>query len=239
MIPRENLMFENQIQAAEKLIEILPVSDFKKDNYIIICSSLDSVILVDEIARKLKIGYEILFSEQIFAPNNPECAIACVSETQEIVIMDELVKSFGINLDYIYGQSNRKYEEKILKSVYKYRKGELLQDFENRNVILIDEGCESGMTALACIKSLTNLNAKTIIYATPLIPNSVAKNLGVLVDELFCVHNIADFVSVDFYYKEKIEPKVDIIMQILEESPYYLPLHKEVLEGEETNAVLS
>ena len=95
------------------------------------------------------------------------------------------------------------------------------------------------MTALACIKSLTNLNAKTIIYATPLIPNSVAKNLGVLVDELFCVHNIADFVSVDFYYKEKIEAKVDIIMQILEESPYYLPLHKEVLEGGETNAVLS
>ena len=237
MVARENLMFENQAEAAQKLIEILPVNDFKKDDYIIICSSLDAVGLVDIIARNLKIGYEILFSEQIYAPNNPECAIACVSETQEIVIIEELVKSFGINLDYIYGQSNRKYEEKILKNIYKYRKGELLQNFENRNVILIDEGCESGMTALACIKSLTNLNAKTIIYATPLIPNSVAKNLGVLVDEIFCVHNISNFVSVDFYYREKTQTKAETIVQILEESPYYLPLQKK--EGDKTNAVLS
>lgn len=239
MVARENLMFENEIQAAEKLIDILPVNDFKKDNYIIICSSLASVPLVDIIARNLKIDYELFFSEQIFAPNNHECTIACVSETQEIVIIEELVKSFGINLDYIYGQSNRKYEEKILKNVYKYRKGELLHDFENRNVILIDEGCESGITALTCIKSLTNLNAKTIIYATPLIPSSVAKNLGVLVDEIFTVHNIADFVDVDFYYKEKINAKPEMIMQILEESPYYLPLQKKEKEGEKTNAVLS
>lgn len=227
MISREDLSFKDQIDAAEKLFEILPVSDLKDDNYLIICSSLDSVILTDKVARKLRLDYEILFTERIFAPNNNECIIAVVSETEDIVINRELVDSFLISLDYVYGESHRKYEEKILKNVYKFRKGQLIENFQNRNVILIDEGCETGITAHACIKTLNGLKAKSIIYATPLIASDVAKNLSVYVDQIYAVHNIENFVDVEFYYKNKMPSKPEIIMSILEESPYYLPLQKE------------
>ena len=128
MVARENLMFENEIDAAEKLLEILPADLRKNDKFLLIASSLESIVLVNLLAKKLEIGYEFLFTESIYAPNNPECVIACVSETQEIVMVEELVQSFGISLEYIYGQGNRRYEEKILKNVYKYRKGELLQN---------------------------------------------------------------------------------------------------------------
>ena len=237
IVPRENLIFEDELDAAKNLIDILSTHSFKKDNTLIICSSLDSVFLVDEVAKKLKFDYEILFSESIYAPNNSECVVACVSETQEIVIIEELVKSFKISLDYIYGQGNRKYEENILKNIYKYRKGELLQNVENKNILLIDDGCESGLTTLACVKTLMNLGVKTITYATPLISSHIVENIRVLVDELFYVHNIMDFVSVDFYYKTRLYTKPETIMQILENSQYYLPLQKK--EGEKTNAVLS
>lgn len=233
--PRANLMIENQLEAADKLLEILPLKELKEEDYIMICSSLDSVILVDEIARKLKMGYELLFSESIYAPNNGECAIASVSETEEIVMIDELVNSFEISLDYVYGQAHRKYEEKILKNVYKYRKGNLLQNLEGKKVIFIDEGCESGLTALSCIKTLLSLNAKSIIYVTPLIATDVYKGLEILVDEIYTVYNIENFVDVNFYYKDKIEARPEIIIQILEDSPYYLPLQK---QGEK-NAILN
>ncbi|ABS52094.1 phosphoribosyltransferase family protein [Campylobacter hominis] len=223
MIEREKLMFENQLDASTQLLEILP----KFDNALLVCISLESVILVDNIARNLKLGYEILFTDTIYAPNNAECAIACVSETEEIVVVNELIDAFGINLDFIYGESKRKYEETILKNIYKFRKGKLLEKLKNKNIILIDDGCDSEITALTCIKSLTHLGAKTITYATPLIASDVKQNLGFLVDEIYAVHSISNFVDVDFYYKDKIEPKSDIIMSILEESPYYLPLKKE------------
>lgn len=232
MQPREKLMFENQLEAADMLYEILP--NFQ-NRQILVCSSLDSVILVDCIARKLKFDYEILFTDMIYAPNNKECVIACVSETEEIVMVDELIDAFGISLDFIYGESKRKYEEKILKNIYKFRKGDLLGNLKGENIILIDEGCESGITALACIKTLTNLGVKTITYATPLISSDVKQNLGILVDEIYAVNSIENFVDVDFYYKDKISAKPEIIMSILEESPYYLPLKK---EGEK-NATLS
>lgn len=230
MVSRANLIFENELEAVKSMIEILPNDKFKKESSLIICSSLDSVFFADEIAKKLKIGYEILFSESITAPNNSECTIACVGETQEIVMIEELVKSFGISLDYVYGQGNRKYEENILKNIYKYRRGELLQSVANKNILLVDDGCESGLTTLVCLKTLINLKAKTVSYITPLIPSSIVEKIKILVDELFYVHNIADFVSVDFYYKERLQTNRDCIMQILENSPYYLALQK--IEGE-------
>lgn len=236
MVARENLMFENEIDAAEKLLEILPADLRKNDKFLLIASSLESIVLVNLLAKKLEIGYEFLFTESIYAPNNPECVIACVSETQEIVMVEELVQSFGISLEYIYGQGNRRYEEKILKNVYKYRKGELLQNLENKNVILVDEGCHSGITALACIKTLVNLKAKTITYATPLIASDAAEDLAVLVDEIYTVCKIADFVDVDFYYKNKSEITPENIMQMLNNCSFYLPFHTEK-NKEKTNAV--
>ncbi|MDA3045759.1 phosphoribosyltransferase family protein [Campylobacter sp. VBCF_06 NA8] len=227
MIPRAELMFENEVEAAEKLAEILPSNAVKNENFLIIAQSLSSIYLVKRLSEKLNLSYEFLFSEMIYAPNNPECVIACVSETQEIVFINELVKSFGISLDYIYGQANRKYEEKILKNVYKFRKGALLPDLARKNVILVDEGCESGLTTMTCIKTLIKLNAKTIFYATPVISTDNAQEIEAAVDGLYAVHKIKDFVNVDFYYKEKKEEKAEDIMQILNNCEFYLPFHKE------------
>ncbi|WP_298782881.1 phosphoribosyltransferase family protein [uncultured Campylobacter sp.] len=237
MTPRAELMFENQIDAAMKLAEILPATVIKNENFLIIAQSLESLPIANHLALKLGLAYEFLFTEPVLAPNNPECAIACVSETQEIVMVDELVRSFGISLDYVYGQANRLYEEKILKNMYKFRKGELLGNLEKKNVILVDEGCESGLTALTCIKTLVSLNAKAIFYATPVIGSDNADEIAMLVDGIYTVHKIRDFVNVDFYYKEKTLSSAEEIMQILNKCPLYLPFHETNKNKEKINAV--
>ncbi|MFW5624605.1 MAG: sodium:proton antiporter [Campylobacter hyointestinalis] len=226
MISPSELKFENQLDAADKLFEILPKNELINGDYVLICSSLDSIVLTDRVARALGLSYELLFSEQITAPNNPECEVGMVSETEEIVINEELINAFNITLDFIYGEAHRKYEEKILKNVYRYRKGKLLWDLQGRNILLIDEGCETGATAVTCIKTLINLGVKSITYATPLMPSGIVSYLNTLIDNIFCVRKITNFVDVDFYYNNKIDLNSDSIMSILEESPYYLPLQK-------------
>lgn len=226
MISPSELKFENQLDAADKLFEILPKNELISGDYVLICSSLDSIVLTDRVARALGLSYELLFSEQITAPNNPECEVGMVSETEEIVINEELINAFNITLDFIYGEAHRKYEEKILKNVYRYRKGKLLWDLKGRNILLIDEGCETGATAVTCIKTLINLGVKSITYATPLMPSGIVSYLNTLIDNIFCVRKITNFVDVDFYYNNKIDLNSDSIMSILEESPYYLPLQK-------------
>ena len=127
------------------------------------------------------------------------------------------------------------YEEKILKNVYKYRKGNLIGELKDKNILLIDEGCETGMTALICIKTLLDVKVKSISYATPMIATDVFANLNDMVDEIYTINMIVDFIDVDSYYEKKIEATSERIMSILEESPHYLPLQKQ--QGDKNNAI--
>ncbi|MCR6577302.1 phosphoribosyltransferase family protein [Campylobacter insulaenigrae] len=215
------ILFEDEKEAAQKLYDQLPIAKLK--DYLIITPSLKSITFVNELAHKLDISYNFLFTEQIKAPNNNECQIAMISETKELVYNEALVKAFDISLDYIYGEANRTYEEKILKNVYRYRKGNLLNELRGKNILMLHEGCESGITALSCIKSLLKEEVNSIIYATALMPSDVYDYISVFVDEVFCVHKIDHFVDIEFYFKEKTKLESYEILEILEENKYYLP----------------
>jgi putative phosphoribosyl transferase len=149
------------------------------------------------------------------APNNKECEIAMVSETEEIVIHDKLIDSFDINLDYIYGEAKRKHEDKILSYIYKYRKGEKIVDLKDRKVLIVDEGIDSGLTLMCAIKTAMQMQACTVSVATPVMPTDVYNVVDSIIDDLYCVHVINKFIDIDFYYSEIEELKYDDVMKIL------------------------
>lgn len=220
------IIFENRVDATNKLIEILPKEQMQEDNWLLVSVSTQGVPIANEIAKKLHLNYDLLFCEPIFAPNNKECTIGMVSETEEIVINSALVSSFEINLDFIYGEAHRQYEEKILPKVYKYRKGDLIGSLKGKNVLLIDEGCETGMTVMAAVKTVIHGGAKSVAYATPIISNDVAVSLEPVIDEMFAVNKIADYVDVDFYYMMLKELDTDAVLELISNSENYLPFQK-------------
>jgi putative phosphoribosyl transferase len=220
-------MFASYEEAAEKLLEILPVHQMEDEEWIVMALSLAAVPMANLISRSTALSFDIMFSEPIFAPNNPECIIGVVSESEEIVMQTALIDSFDIKLDYVYGEAKRKYEENILKKIYKYRKGSSLAELKEKNVLLLDIGCESGMRALASMKTAISEKAKSSSFAAPVIAQNTAAILESEVDGLFCLSRIANFVSTDFYYKTKEEDlNCDEILKILESSKYYISFQK-------------
>ena len=220
------LMFDNRADATTKLLDILPKDKMKENECLIVCISTQAVPIANIIAEKLNLNYDLLFCEPICAPNNKDCTIGMVSETEEIVLHNELVDSFEINLDFIYGEAHRQYEEKILPKVYKYRKGDLIGSLSDKNVLLIDEGCETGMTVLSAIKTVINGGAKSVAYATPLLSADVSRSLEPVTDEIFFVHKISNFVDVEFYYQMLKELDTDAVLEIISNSKNYLPFQK-------------
>lgn len=221
------MKFTDQNDAGSKLLEILPRNELKANNFLILCLNIKSVIMCDFVARGLDLGYEILFSEDIKTPNNDECDIACVSESEDVVINEALRVSFEITKDYIYGRAKKLYEEKILKNVYKYRKGGLLSPLKDRNILLITDSCETGARLAVATKSLTNMGAKSVILGIALMPSDMAEYANTIVDDVYCTFKIDGFVSTDFYYEKTLENDENAILKILEDSPYYLPLKKQ------------
>lgn len=224
---KEQSSFLDYKDAANKLVEILPVKQMQEEKWLLIAMSFKAIPIVNQIAKKTMLDFDLLFTQAVFAPNNDECEIARISEGEEVVIHERLIKSFDINLDFVYAQASRAYEEEILANIYKFRKGASLSSLEKRKVLLIDQGIETGLRAIVNLKTIINKKANFVAIATPVIASEVADDLETMVDELFLYLKIDEFIDVGFYYDEKIQLTPESVLLMLENSPYYLPYKKE------------
>ncbi len=109
-----NTYFEDREDASRQLIEMIPIELLSKNETVVIGVSEGGVYFADQIASAIDAQMDILLTEPILAPNNPELAIAMVSETEEVVMHKALIDAFEINEDYVYGEAHRKYEEEVL-----------------------------------------------------------------------------------------------------------------------------
>ncbi|MCF6173271.1 MAG: sodium:proton antiporter [Campylobacteraceae bacterium] len=221
-----NSYFKNRTEAAYLLLDLLPQKRMQDDSCLVIAINEQSIVIANIIASKLNLDFDLLFIQEIPTPNNDECTVAMVSETQEIVIQEELINSFSINLDYIYGQAHRLFEKKIIPKVYQYKKGELINSIKGRNILFVDINCETGLGAISCAKTAIKLGASSIMYSTPIMASDVHEALQRVTDEIFCLKKIDNFVNVDFYYKSMQMIKQDDIIKVLNNSKGYLPFSK-------------
>ncbi len=209
--------YKDREDAAIQLMDTLPIERIRQEKWKLIAVSSGGLKIASIIAKRAGVSVNMLFSEAIYAPSNNECELGRVSETEEIVVHEELVDAFGIQYDYIYGEAHRKHEEKILSSIYQFRKGTQFPNLKDEHVLLIDEGCESGMKLMTGIKTAMTLDAKAVFVAIPVAPKSVAEALNQIVDESYVVHEVNDYVKTYCYYEDFTPIKESEIEDILEE----------------------
>jgi putative phosphoribosyl transferase len=211
------IYFENRKDAADKLIETLPLELLRSNETVVIGVSEGGVYFADQLAKATGAKMDLLLTEPIMAPNNNELAIAMVSETEDLVMHKALIDSFGISDDYVYAEAERKYEEEVLSYVYKYRKGKELVSLKGKYVVLADECIETGLTMMVALKSVIGEEAKNIYIATPILDTAVYQNLLSVCDGVFCPYKIQDYISIEYYYKEFGPLAYEDVMEIVEQ----------------------
>jgi putative phosphoribosyl transferase len=222
-----NIYFDNREDAVNELIETLPIELLQENQTVVIGVSEGAVYFANQISKAVDSQMDILLTEAILAPNNPEVAIAMVSETEEVVMHKALIDSFGINEDYVYSEAQRKYEEKVLSHVYKYRKGKDLVSLAGKYVVLVDECVETGLTMMVALKSVIARGVKNIYIATPILDKNVYNNLLNICDGVFCPHKIQDYISIEYYYKNFNPFTFDDISEIIESYEYRIKMKQE------------
>jgi len=208
----------NRADAAIKLMDTIPMQKLKDEKWKTVAVSKGGLALGALISAKYNTPLEALFMAPIMAPNNPECEVARVSETQEIVINEMLVSSFEIKYDYIYGEAHRKHEEDILSYIYQYRKGRPFPSMKQEVVLLVDEGSETGSRLLTALKSILAQKPKAVYIAVPVLPTEVLELLEPFVDDIYYLYDIEDFVETGLYYKELEKIEDEEIETLLEEN---------------------
>jgi len=208
----------NREDAAKKLQDVIPMHKLKEEEWNIVAVSRGGLELGTYINQRVKTNLEILFLEAIMAPHNSECEVARVSETEEIVINEELVSAFEIQYDYIYGEAHRKHEENILSNIYQYRKGRHFPSMENKVVLLVDEGSETGSKLMTALKTVLAQKPKAVYIAVPVLPSDVLEQLETFVDDIFFLYNIDDYVETSLYYEHLETIDEETIEKLIEEN---------------------
>jgi len=210
-------ILKNRQDAAEQFLDVIPMQRLKDECWNIIGVSKGGLDLAHRIRGKLNNKLDFIFSEAIMAPNNSECEVARVSEHEEIVINEQLVWAFDIKYDYIYGEAHRKYEEDILSYVYQYRKGRHFPSMQDKVVLLVDEGSETGSKFMTALKTTLSMKPKAVYIAVAVLPSDVLEILEPFVDAIYFLHDIDDYVETSLYYKDFEDIEDEKIEKLLEE----------------------
>ena len=194
-------MFLNKKEALNQLLNIID-DNIIRDNVVLSISKRGTFYAREIGLKKGFLEGDFLFIEKIKSPVNKMVSLAAVSETKEYVIIEELIDSFEINDDFLFNEIDRVFEEKILQDIYQLRAGEGIISLKDRNVLLVDEGSNTGLRLMCAIKTCISQGASAINVAMPIIAKETANMVKKLVDNTFFVKEVEDFVSIDFYFKE-------------------------------------
>ena len=210
-------LYKNREEAYNELYQLIPTHIDYNDEWKIITTTINNLPQVCKISKRLKIDCEPFFIEEIFAPNNKDCTIACVSELKEIVIEKNLLKSFEIEEDYIYDIAEKLYEKEILVKLYAFKMGNFLENIEDKKIMVFMDGCETGLNTLCTIKSLLSRNVKKIFLFTPIISEDLYKGFDMIVDKVFANHVIEDFINTSYYYEDFSDIDIDRLRYVVEQ----------------------
>lgn len=85
-----------------------------------------------------------------------------------------------------------------------------------RNVILVSDGLNSGISLDAAIDFLKPIKTKKIIVATPLATVAAVDRMHVLADEIHCLSVVANYMNTNHYFENNKLPSRATIVKTIE-----------------------
>lgn len=185
-------MYHDRAAAGKELARALKSSGVS--NPLVLAIPRGGVVVGREIAIGLDADLDIVLAKKIGAPGQPEYAVAAVDGEGHVVMPES-----GISREYILQQGALKKQE-INAALESLRGGKPAKPLQGRNVVLVDDGLATGLTAIAAIRYLRRKGVATLTLAVPVASPDTAKMLESFVDRLVCPFTPGSFAAVAQWY---------------------------------------
>jgi putative phosphoribosyl transferase len=119
----------------------------------------------------------------------------------------------GLSEDDVAGLVESQRQE--LERAEHYRAGRDLRDLAGRDVILVDDGPATGVTASAALQALPVHAPHTVVLADPARVPCTGERLREEVDDVICALVPADFTAVGYRYEDFEQPTDAELLEIL------------------------
>ena len=192
---------------ADKLAEIITGKES-----LILAIPRGGIIVGEEIAKKLGCSLDVIISKKITPPSSPEYAIGAITHDGTIY--------YSQYWDRFLHEPN--FDEEIYKKKLEVKRrleeyrGSANYKFDNKTVILVDDGIATGATVFVLLKWLSEKKVNRIILAVPVIPLKIYKEMKTLVDCIVTLETPVEFYAVGQFYEEFDQVSDKEVMAILD-----------------------
>lgn len=189
-------MFEDRVDAAKKLCRKLKKISLKND-VVVVGLTKGGLVTAQTIANCLQVKLRALIVKKISSLQNPELALGAVSDAKYVYWNKSLVRD-------IDDKEKRKLVAKGQKEIEKLRKflkiETKIDEYENKTVILVDDGVATGASVIAGAKYLRKQKAEQIILAAPVIAFDTLINIKNYFDRIVYLRKERNFYAVGQFY---------------------------------------
>jgi putative phosphoribosyl transferase len=219
--------FQNRVDAGQKIAERLfglklgLFGESGSQNIVILAIPRGGVIIGDIVAAELAARLDVVVSRKIGAPNNPELAIGAVMPDGSYFLNQEIVDTLNVSQEYIEVQAAAQIKE-INRRLISYRGNkEYDNEFEDKIIILVDDGIATGATITASANWIKNSQrCKKLLIAVPVAPKSILKSLNQVADDIIVLYTPNDFMAIGAFYENFTQIGDDEVKEIMKRYGY-------------------
>ena len=190
----------------------------RETNSIVLGIPRGGVIMAHIIYKKLHpSSFDIVIPRRLCAPNNRELGIGAIMKDGTIYLNEIVINALGISYEDIEKEKEKQKKE-IDRRETLFRIGNKEYNFNNRIIILVDDGAATGATLITALRWIRKQNPKKIIVAVTVAHKDTVKLLKKEADhiEVIISPSVFSFNSVEQYYHSFHDIPDEQVIQIME-----------------------
>lgn len=170
------------------------------------------VPIAKKVAQALRAPLDILVVRKIGAPQQPELGVGAVTEDGSYFYEDSALSALGLSAADLAETRQREYER--ARQLARLRPAQPV-DVDARDVIVVDDGLATGVSALTSVRSLRAKTPKRVVFATPVGSQQAVQSLRHAVDDVYCLLIPTAFRAVGQWYADFDQISDDDVRELL------------------------
>jgi len=167
------------------------------------------------VARLLGAELDVVVARKIGAPGRREYGVGAVTPEGAAHYDEAILRTLNLTAGRLARAEDRERAE-ARRRLERYRAGRPAVRLAGRDVVLVDDGLATGVTATAALRELRAAHPRTVVFAAPVAAPGAASRLLEEADDVVCVAEPPSFRAVGQWYADFHQIGDEDVLDLLE-----------------------
>jgi putative phosphoribosyl transferase len=166
------------------------------------------------VARRLHAELDVAVARKIGAPGRREYGVGAVTPDGPAIYDEAILRGLNLTAARMAAAEARERAE-ARRRFERYHDGRAPAAVTGRDVLLVDDGLATGVTATAALRDVRAANPRTVVFAAPVAAPGAAAGLLHEADDVVCVAEPPGFRSVGQWYADFHQTSDEDVLRLL------------------------